>query len=140
MSIRHLFQQFSLLSRSCPEEWCNSGEGGRDHRRGRVDQAAATAGSLMITSSLKGAIVSSAPLDGPFVVLFEQQRADKPSNGILVRKDADDIGAPLDLAIEALERIGGMYFRPVILREAHESEHVRLGLVHVSVELRYFGA
>jgi len=30
-------------------------------------------------------------LDGPFVVLFEQDRADEPADGVVVRKDADDI-------------------------------------------------
>src|SRR5687768_261609 len=34
-------------------------------------------------------------LDSPLVGLLEQERADKASDGILVREDADDIGAPL---------------------------------------------
>ena len=33
-------------------------------------------------------------LNGPFVVLFEQQRADEPRDGICVREDADHIGTP----------------------------------------------
>jgi len=44
-------------------------------------------------------------LDGPFVVLFEQDRADEPGDGGLVGEDADDLGAALDLAVEALERV-----------------------------------
>ncbi len=38
-------------------------------------------------------------LNGPFVVLFEQQRADQAHDGRLVREDADDLGPPLDLAV-----------------------------------------
>jgi hypothetical protein len=45
-------------------------------------------------------------LDGPFVVLFEQHGADEADDGVLVREDADDVGAPLDLAVEALDRVG----------------------------------
>ena len=41
-------------------------------------------------------------LDGPFVILFEQQRADEADVGIVVRKGADDVGAPLDLAVSRL--------------------------------------
>jgi hypothetical protein len=46
------------------------------------------------------------PLDCPFVVLLEQDRPDQPDDGVLVGEDADDIGAALDLAVEALDRIG----------------------------------
>jgi hypothetical protein len=35
-------------------------------------------------------------LDGPFVILFEQDRADEPDDRILVWKDADHFGTPLD--------------------------------------------
>ena len=45
-------------------------------------------------------------LDGPLVVLFEQDRADEAGDGGLVGEDADDLGAALDLAVEALERVG----------------------------------
>ncbi len=49
----------SHRDRSCPQEWCKSGysfalSGGA----GRYRQAAATAGSLTIGSSLNGAMVS----------------------------------------------------------------------------------
>ena len=35
---------------------------------------------------------------------------------MLVGEDADDLGAALDLAVEPLQRIGGMDLRPVIPR------------------------
>ena len=40
-------------------------------------------------------------LDGPFVVLFQQDRADEPDDGVVVREDADDVGPAFDLAVEA---------------------------------------
>jgi hypothetical protein len=49
----------------------------------------------------------SGPLDGPFVVLFEQDRANEPCDGGLVREDADELGAAFDLAVEALQRGAG---------------------------------
>ena len=54
-------------------------------------------------------------LDGPFVVLFEQDGADEADDGGLVGEDADDLGAPLDLAVEALERIGRVQLGAVLL-------------------------
>ena len=37
------------------------------------------------------------PLDGPFIVLLEQDGAHETDDGVLVGKDVDDVGAPLDL-------------------------------------------
>ena len=42
----------------------------------------------------------AAALNRPLIVLFEQQRADEPGDRILIGEDADDVGTPLDLAIE----------------------------------------
>ena len=47
-----------------------------------------------------------AALEQPLVVLFEQHGTDQPGDAGLVGKDADDIGAPLDLFVEAFQRIG----------------------------------
>ena len=48
--------------------------------------------------SLMGAMVSSVmwhdALHGPFVVLLHQDRADEADYGVVVGKDADDIGQP----------------------------------------------
>jgi hypothetical protein len=49
----------SLRRGSCPKEWCKSGDGFRALRRGWPGPQAATAGSLTMGSSLKGAMVSS---------------------------------------------------------------------------------
>ena len=47
-------------------------------------------------------------LDGPFIVLFQQQRADQAGYGGFVGEDADDLAASLDLAIESFERVGAV--------------------------------
>jgi len=41
---------------------------------------------------------ASVALDGPFMVLFGQQGADRADDGIDVEEDADGSGAALDLA------------------------------------------
>jgi len=75
-----------------------------------MDQLAA-AGRLMSGSSahrgygLKGQ-VSGTP-DGPLVVLLQRQGPDEADDGVVVAEDAGDLGAPIDLAIQALDRIGG---------------------------------
>lgn len=57
------------------------------------------------------------------VVLFEQDGADEAGDGGFVGEDADDLGTPLDLAVEAFERIDGVQLDPVLGREAHIGEH-----------------
>ena len=49
-----------------------------------------------------------AVLQLPFIVLLEQYRANQPNDGGLIGEDADDIGAPLDLLVEPLERVGAV--------------------------------
>ena len=60
----------------------------------------------------------SGALDSPFIVLLQKDCANEPDDRSLVGKDADDFGAPLDLAVEALDRIRGMQLRPVLRRES----------------------
>ena len=45
-----------------------------------------------------------APLAEPFVVLLDEQRSGKADQGGVVRVDADDVAAPPDLAVDALQR------------------------------------
>ena len=45
-------------------------------------------------------------LNGPFVILLQEQGADQAGDGGLVGEDADDLAASLDLAVEPLQRIG----------------------------------
>ncbi len=44
--------------------------------------------------------------DGPLVVALGEDRADQADDGVLVGKDADDIGPALDLLVEPLQGIG----------------------------------
>src|SRR5271170_6301264 len=47
-------------------------------------------------------------LDGPFVVLLEEDSPDEPDDGVVVGENADDFGPALDLAVEPFETVGGM--------------------------------
>lgn len=71
-------------------------------------------------------------LNGPLVVLLEQQRTDQPDDSGFVRDDADDLAAPLDLAIEPFERIGAVDLGAVLCREAHVGQDVSFGMVRVA--------
>jgi hypothetical protein len=73
-------------------------------------------------------------LHGPFIVLLHQDRADEADDSV-VGKDADDIGPPLDLAVEPLNGIGRADLVPMLFREGHEGEDVDLGLVGEGGEL-----
>lgn len=48
-------------------------------------------------------------MDGPLVVLFEEQCADEAQDGVVVWEDADDVGAALNLAIQPLDRVRNRY-------------------------------
>ena len=65
----------------------------------------------------------------PFIVLLQQDSAHQPDDGGFVGKDADHIGAPLDLAIETLDGIVRINFRPVVFREGGVGENVLLGFI-----------
>ena len=74
-------------------------------------------GSVMGTPSLSGAIDSSV------MYLLEtahssfcsrRMAADEPCDGGFVGEDADDVGASLDLAVEAFERVGRMQLLAVL--------------------------
>ena len=52
-------------------------------------------------------------LDGPFIVLFQEDSPDEADDGLVVGEDADDRGAPLDLVVQALDRVGRVQLGPV---------------------------
>ena len=74
-------------------------------------------------------------LDGPFIVLFEQQCADQADNGGLIGEDTDDLAAALDLAVEPFEWVGAVYLGAMLGREAHVGQHISFGIVHQASEL-----
>lgn len=64
---------------------------------------------LIITHDSQSFQRHVAPADRPFVVLLERQCTDEARDRFLVGEDGDDVGAPLDLAVEALDRVGNRY-------------------------------
>ena len=78
-------------------------------------------------------------LHGPFVALLQEDGLDEPDDGVVVGEDADDLGAPFDLAVEPLESVGGMNFGPVVGGETHVREHVVFGLIRERGELGQLG-
>jgi len=60
------------------------------------------------------------------------------------RKDfltnANHLGAALDLAVDAFDRIGAVELDPMLPGEGHVGQHVGLGLVHDGGELGHLGA
>ena len=78
-------------------------------------------------------------LDGPLIILFQQDGADEFGRWRLHWEDADDLCASLDLADRPFDRVGGVQLGAVLGREAHVGQHVSLGVVHQSSQLRHLG-
>ncbi len=76
-------------------------------------------------------------LAGQLIVLFEQECPDQPGHGGLIREDADDVAAALDLAVEALDRVGGVVLGAVLGREAHVGQNVGFCVVHQASQFRH---
>jgi hypothetical protein len=73
-----------------------SGKAGSACRGRQADEGIIAQGSDGFQRHVTGA------LNRPFIVLFGQQGADETEDGRVVGEDADDIGPPLDLAVDAL--------------------------------------
>ena len=69
-----------------------------------------------------------AAADEPLVVGLDREHQNEPDQRCLVGEDPDDVGAPADLAVEALERIRGSELGPVGGGKFLEGEDVLLGL------------
>jgi hypothetical protein len=69
------------------------------------------------------------PLQLPLVVLFEQECANEADDCGVVREDADDVGATLDLGVDSLKWFGRRDLLAVRAWEAREREHVVLRLI-----------
>jgi hypothetical protein len=52
-------------------------------------------------------------LDGPFVVLLQEDAVDQPNDGLVTGEDADNLAATFVLAGEPFKAVGGPKFRPV---------------------------
>jgi hypothetical protein len=62
------------------------------------------------------------------VVLLDAEHPGEPDQRVVVGEDADDVGAPADLAVEALERVGRAQLAPVRRRKRVEGQDVGLGV------------
>ena len=51
--------------------------------------------------------------DEPFVILFDDHAGGEPDQCFVVGKDADDVGAAADLAVDSLKRVGRAQLRPM---------------------------
>ena len=97
-----------------------------------MDQAATV--EIWLVAAISGGVSSAialdlhvAALEQPLVVLFEQDGADQPGDGGLVREDADDIGAALDLLVQSFQRVSRMELGtglPDRLQGLHHEPHV----------------
>jgi hypothetical protein len=63
------------------------------------------------------------------VVLLDAEHPGEPDEAAVIGEDADDVGAPPNLLVEALERVGRAQLAPVRARERVEGRDVGLGLL-----------
>ena len=66
----------------------------------------------------------------PFVVLFEEYRADGAGDRGLVRDYADDIGAAFDLFVQVRDGVGAVLLFLVLTGKGHIDRHVMFAGVH----------
>ncbi len=78
----------------------------------------------------------SGALNGPFIILLQEQGAEEPNDSIVNEKDADDLGASLDLAVETLDRICRMKLCPVLHGKGHVGKHILFCALHQRGEFR----
>jgi len=76
-----------------------------------------------------------AALQRLLIALLEQHGAYQTRDGAVVGEDAHDVGAPLDLSVQSLRRVGAENLQPVRLREVHVGQHFVLGAVHQTADL-----
>jgi hypothetical protein len=73
------------------------------------------------------------------VVLLDGQHRGQADQASVVGEDPDDVGAPADLAVEALERVGRADLAPVVDREGVEGQDVLLGALEHGGDLGQLG-
>ena len=62
---------------------------------------------------VEGVGAGVAVADEPFVILFDDHAGGEPDQCFVVGKDADDVGAAADLAVDSLKRVGRAQLRPM---------------------------
>src|SRR5690606_19075657 len=66
----------------------------------------------------------------PLIRLLREKCPYQPHNGSVVREDTHHPRTAFDFLVQSLQRIRRCQLWPVLLREAHEGEHVLLRAVH----------
>jgi hypothetical protein len=104
------------------------------HVRQVVYEAASTSGPLGSGGELRFLAAGQrlgeafhgdvAAADQPVVVLLGEDRADQADHGGAVGEDADDVGAPADLAVQTFEWVVRPNLAPVLAGEGGEGEDV----------------
>ena len=69
------------------------------------------------------------------VVLLDAQHPGEADQALIVGEDPDDVGAPADLAVEALERVGRSELAPMRGWERVEGQDVWLGVLEHASDL-----
>jgi hypothetical protein len=77
---------------------------------------------FLIEDCFERVVAEVAVADEPFVVLLDDDAGGEPDQRAVVGEDADDVGAPADLAVDPFERVGAAELGPVRGREAVEGE------------------
>jgi hypothetical protein len=72
-------------------------------------------------------------------VLLEQNDTDEADDGVFVGEASDDIGATLNLADDALNRVVRVQLGAPLFCEGHIGEHIGLGLIYAAADFWYFG-
>lgn len=85
----------------------------------------------MVGSSLNGArvasVIATGALDDPYVILPNKDRGDEANE--VVGKDADHLGVPRNLSVEALEPVGRLQLGAMLECGRHIGEHVAPSLI-----------
>ncbi|CDK01732.1 hypothetical protein MIC448_820029 [Microbacterium sp. C448] len=76
----------------------------------------------------------------PFLVLFLQDGADQAGHGVAVGEDLHDVGAALDLSVEAFNRVVRPDLLPMLARQWRERGEVGLGSLEHGCDLGERGA
>ena len=88
-----------------------------------------------------GALGEVAPVGvEPFVVGFDEHAGRQPQQGVGVREDPDDVGAPLEFLVDSLDGVGRPDLGPVGLGEVRERGQVVLAARSISATAGSFTA
>jgi len=87
------------------------------------------AGALLLAHSTDAEIL--------LIVGLEQEGTNEPGDGSLVGKDADNVAAPLDLAVQSFEWVGAVQLGAVLGGKPQVGQHVDFCFVHQGCQLRH---